>query len=246
MKDHLPYKRVLLKISGEALASLSPSSTNQGIDQSMLQKIARDIREVHELGVQICLVVGGGNIFRGLSGSAKHGIDRATSDYMGMLATVINALALQNAIEMESMPCRVMSAIPMHQIGETYIRRRALNHLEKGRIVIFAAGTGNPYFTTDTAAALRASEMGCDLLLKATKVDGVYSADPMKDKNAVHYSKLSYSDVLGRELGVMDTAAISLTKENGIPIAVFSIYPDGGFSQVLKGNCTYTLISDTN
>lgn len=235
------YRRVLLKISGEALAGEKPGS--QGIDQGMLEKMAREIHQVRDLGVEICLVVGGGNIYRGVSGSSTHGIDRATSDYMGMLATVINALALQNAIEQEGMACRVMSALPMGAVGEPYIRRRALSHMGKGRVVIFAAGTGNPFFTTDTAAALRASEMDCDLLLKATKVNGAYSADPLKDKSAVFYKHLSYHDVLTKHINVMDATAIALTRETSIPIAVFSIFEAGELAQVIQGKGHFSLIS---
>lgn len=238
----ISHRRVLLKISGEALASPQVTSSSQGIDQNMLEKIASDIKSAYVQGVEICMVVGGGNIFRGISGSEAHGIDRATSDYMGMLATVINALALQNAMETIDVPCRVMTAIPMATIGESYIRRRAIRHLEKKRVVIFAAGTGNPFFTTDTAAALRASEMGCDLLLKATKVDGVYSEDPTKNKEAIFYPRLSYHDVLFNRLEVMDATAVALARENHVPIAVFSIYEADGFSKVVKGQGRFTII----
>lgn len=240
----IKYKRVLLKISGEALASLKPDKNAQGIDQDMLLKVANDIRQVCSFGVQVAIVVGGGNIYRGISGVQNHGIDRATSDYMGMLATVINALALQNAIEQVGIECRVMTAIPMQSIGEQYIRRRASTHLDKGRVVIFAAGTGNPYFTTDTAAALRALEIGCDLLLKATKVHGVYDSDPVKNPKAVHYSKLSYNAIITNELTVMDTAAVVLVKENKLPLAVFSIYDDNGFANVIQGKGPFTLVHD--
>lgn len=237
-----PYHRVLLKISGEALAD---SEGGQGISQQMLEKMATEIRQVRHLGVEVCVVVGGGNIYRGISGAQTHGIDRATSDYMGMMATVINALALQNAIEHADIPCRVMCSFPIEAIGETYIRRRAIHHMEKGRVVIFAGGTGNPFFTTDTAAALRASEMGCDLLLKATKVDGVYSADPTKDHTAEFHPLLSHDDVLMRNLKVMDATAITLARENLIPIAIFSIYEEGGFAKVVQGKGNFTLIGQT-
>lgn len=236
------YQRVLLKISGQALAG--PDSSSQGISQDMLEKMACEIAQVRNLGVEVCVVVGGGNIYRGISGAKTHGLDRATSDYMGMMATIINALALQNAIEQADMSCRVMCAFPIEAIGETYIRRRALHHMEAGRIVIFAGGTGNPFFTTDTAAALRASEMGCDLLLKATKVDGVYSADPHKDRTAQFHPTLSYDDILTRNLGIMDATAIALARENLIPIAIFSIYEKGGFAKVVRGKGNFTLITE--
>ncbi|MEI8296112.1 MAG: UMP kinase [Alphaproteobacteria bacterium] len=238
----IPHSRVLLKISGEALAPPEPLSSPHGIDPAMLEKLGLDIKNVHDSQIEICIVIGGGNIFRGDSGSETHGIDRATSDYMGMLATVINALALQSALEALDVPCRVMTAIPMPTIGEPYIRRRAIRHLEKKRVVIFAAGTGNPFFTTDTAAALRASEMGCDLLLKATKVDGVYSDDPTKNAQAVFYPTLNYHDVLFNGLNIMDATAVALARENHVPIAVFSIYDTNGFSNVLKKQGRFTLI----
>jgi uridylate kinase len=240
----MPYKRVLLKISGEALAGGDPANRALGIDQDMLSKVASDIKNVAEQGIQVCLVVGGGNIYRGVSGTKAHGIDRATSDYMGMLATVINALALQNAIEHQGVPSRVMTSIPMQAIGELYIRRRAIRHMEKGRVVIFAAGTGNPYFTTDTAAALRALEMDCDLLLKGTKVDGVYDADPMIHASATHYTTLTYQEVLERQLGVMDGTAIALVRENKLPIAVFSIFEENSFYKVIYNQTKFTLITD--
>lgn len=236
------HRRVLLKISGQALAG--PDSNSQGINQNMLEKLASEIAQVCNLGIQVSIVVGGGNIYRGVAGSKTHSMDRATSDYMGMMATFINALALQNALEHTDLSCRVMCAFPIEAIGETYIRRRALHHLEKNRVVIFAGGTGNPFFTTDTAAALRASEMGCDLLLKATKVNGVYSADPVKDSAAVFHPKLSYDDILTRNLGVMDATAIALARENLIPVAIFSIYEDGGFAKVMRGEGNFTLISE--
>lgn len=235
----LKYKRVLLKISGEVL--MGPREF--GLDSDTVSRIAGDVKAGCDLGVQVCLVIGGGNIFRGLSGAAA-GIERASADYMGMLATVINALALQNALERVGIHTRVLSAIPMSTVCEPYIRRRAIRHMEKGRVVIFAAGTGNPFFTTDTAAALRASEMGCNALLKGTKVDGVYSADPARDKTAQRYDTLSYLDVLARDLKVMDASAISLARENRIPILVFSIQEAGGFAKVLAGNGRATTITD--
>lgn len=240
-----PYKRVLLKISGEALASLTSSAKlQQGIDQDMLLKVANDVRQVHDLGVDVCLVVGGGNIYRGLKGVKDYGIDRPTSDSMGMLATVINALALQNAIQQMGMDCRVMTAIPMNSIAELYTRRQAIEHLEKKRILIFAAGSGNPFFTTDTAAALRASEMNCDLLLKATKVNGVYDSDPLSNPKAILYEKMNYETVINNELSVMDASAVVLVKENNIPVAVFSIYDENGFEKVILGTGKHTLISN--
>ncbi len=205
--------------------------------------MAEDVRSVHDLGVQVCLVVGGGNIFRGIQGAAQ-GLDRATADYMGMLATVMNALAFQNALERLNVPTRVQSALPITTVAEPYIRRRAVRHMEKGRVVIFAAGTGNPFFTTDTAAALRAAEMGCDALLKGTQVDGVYDSDPIKNPAAKRYESLTYLQVLAQDLGVMDAAAISLARENGIPILVFSIYQAGAFARVLQGEGRFTLVSD--
>lgn len=240
----LCYKRVLLKISGEALASPEPlSGVASGLSQDMLFKLSREIKKVHDLGVQVCLVVGGGNIYRGVSGSEKHGIDRVTSDYMGMLATVINGAALQNALIQEGLDCRLMSAFPIPQIAETYIREKADRHLQKGRVVLFVAGSGNPYFTTDTAAALRASEMKCDLLLKATKVDGVYTHDPKKLPDARRYTNLKFSQVRDYRLNVMDQAAFALCDENEIPIAVFSIYEEDGFYKVLTKTDNHTLIT---
>ncbi len=229
------YKRVLLKISGEALMG----GLDYGLDTGTVDRIAQDIKNVQALGVEVCVVVGGGNIFRGLAGAAQ-GMERATADYMGMLATVINSLAMQSALERLDVDTRVLSAIPMATVAEPYIRRRAVRHMEKGRVVIFAAGTGNPFFTTDTAAALRASEMGCDVLLKGTKVDGVYDADPVKEPKAQRFERLSYRDVLTQDLGVMDHAAISLARENKIPILVFSIYDSGAFAEVLCGGGRFT------
>jgi uridylate kinase len=233
------YRRVLLKLSGEALMG----DQSYGLDPKIIGRIAREVKSVNRLGVQIAIVIGGGNIFRGLKGAAQ-GMERATADYMGMLATVINSLAVQSALERHGVVTRVLSAISMQAVCEPYIRRRAIRHMEKGRVVIFAAGTGNPFFTTDTAAALRASEMECNALLKATKVDGVYSADPHKDRDATRYDRLSYLDVLSRDLQVMDAAAISLARENGIPILVFSIQNDGGFADVVKGEGRFTIITE--
>lgn len=239
----MSYKRVLLKISGEALAGENPAEASMGIGQHMLTKLALDIQKVASKGVQVCLVVGSGNIWRGVTGADQLGIDRSTSDHMGMLATVINALALQNTIEHYGLPCRMMTAIPMAAVGEPYIRRRAISHMEKGRVVIFAAGTGNPFFTTDTAAALRALEMDCDLVLKATKVDGVYDKDPQLYPNAIHYPSLSYTDVLTKQLGIMDATAIALMRENALPLAVFNIFEKNGFENVIAGKGKFTLIS---
>lgn len=233
------YKRVLLKLSGEALMG----SRDYGLEGEIVARVAEEIKSVVEMGVQVCVVIGGGNIFRGVSGAAR-GMDRATADYMGMLATVINALAMQNALENAGVQTRVQSAIPMSSISEPYIRRRALRHMEKGRVVIFAAGTGNPFFTTDSAAALRASEMQCDALLKATKVDGVYNADPEKVKDAKRYDKLTYLDVLSQDLQVMDTSAISLARQSQIPILVFSIFNHGAFAEIMQGRGVYTTITD--
>lgn len=240
------YKRVLLKISGEALAGPNHANISMGISQEMLTKLAADIKQVIDMGVKVCIVIGGGNIYRGITGAKEHGIDRSTSDHMGMLATVINALALQNAIEHAGLECRVMTAIPMEAFAEPYIRRRAINHMTKGRVVIFAAGMGNPYFTTDTPAALRALEMNCDLILKATKVDGVYDKDPKKHQDAVRYDHLTYSEVLKKHLTVMDTTAVTLIRENHLPLAVFNIFEENGFARVITGQGKYTLISDTS
>jgi uridylate kinase len=233
----MAYRRVLLKVSGEALMG----RREYGLDTDMVVRIAADIGDVVSLGVQVCLVIGGGNIFRGVSAAAS-GMDRAQADYMGMLATVMNALAVQNALEKQGVPTRVQSAIPMSSVCEPYIRRRAERHMEKGRVVIFAAGTGNPFFTTDTAAALRAAEMGCDALLKGTQVDGVYSADPRRVPDAERYEELTYHDVLAKDLAVMDAAAISLARENGLPIIVFNIHAPGAFAQVMRGEGRFTRI----
>ena len=231
------YDRVLLKISGESLMGKQA----YGIDPEMVTTVAKEVKDVVASGTEVCLVIGGGNIFRGVSGAAS-GMERATGDYMGMLATVMNALAMQNALEQLDVPVRVMSALPISAVCEPYIRRRATRHLEKGRVVIFAAGTGNPFFTTDTAAALRASEMNCQALLKATRVDGVYSADPEKDKSATRYDSLSYMQVLTDDLRVMDASAISLARENNIPILVFSIENVGGFEKVLRHKGKFTIV----
>ena len=233
------YRRVLVKVSGEALMGQGQF----GIDIGTVDRIAADVKEAADAGTQICMVIGGGNIFRGLAGTAK-GIDRATADYMGMLATVMNALAMQASLERGGLPCRVQSAIHMNNVCEPYVRRRAIRHMEKGRVVIFAAGTGNPFFTTDTAAALRAAEMACDAMLKATQVDGVYSADPKKDPAAVRYDSLSYHEVLARDLQVMDASAISLSRENKIPILVFSLHEKGALAQVLRGQGRATIIEE--
>lgn len=237
----LKYKRILLKISGEALMG----DQKFGHDLGTIERICNDVLTVHKMGAEICLVVGGGNIYRGVSAAAA-GMERAGADYMGMLATVINALALQNALEKNGLQTRVLSAIPMTTVCEPYIRRRAVRHMEKGRVVIFAAGTGNPFFTTDTAAALRAVEMGCDALLKGTQVDGVYSADPHKHKDATRYDRLNYKQVLTQDLGVMDAAAITLARENKIPVLVFSIHNAGAFAEVVCGNGRFTVIEETN
>tara|TARA_R110002072_G_scaffold36053_10_gene106153 strand:- start:2023 stop:2796 length:774 start_codon:yes stop_codon:yes gene_type:complete len=239
MTDVSKFKRVLLKVSGEALMG----DREYGLDPDTVARVAAEIKGVVNSGTEVCLVIGGGNIFRGLSGAAQ-GMERATADYMGMLATVINSLALQNALEKLHVPTRVQSAIPMAAVSEPYIRRRAVRHMEKGRVVIFAAGTGNPFFTTDTAAALRASEMDCDALFKGTKVDGVYDADPMKVADAKRYESLTFFEVLARDLGVMDHSAISLCRENNIPIVVFSIAQPGAFAQVVNGEGPYTIVTD--
>ncbi|MBB43257.1 MAG: UMP kinase [Rhodospirillaceae bacterium] len=233
----ITYRRVLLKLSGEALMG----EREFGLDTSTIDRIADEIKAVRKLGVQLCLVIGGGNIFRGVE-AASQGLERGTADYMGMLATVVNALAVQGALEQAEIHTRVLSAIPMATVCEPYIRRRAIRHMEKGRVVIFAAGTGSPYFTTDTAAALRAVEMDCDALLKGTQVDGVYSADPFKDKDAERYSRLTYHDVLSRDLKVMDASAIALCRENTIPILVFSLHNPGEFAKVLMNDGTFTVI----
>src|SRR5277367_423105 len=235
---HQPvYKRVLLKVSGEALMG----RREYGLDTETVAAIAADVGDVVAMGAEVCLVIGGGNIFRGVQ-AASSGMERAQADYIGMLATVMNALAMQSALEKHGVATRVQSAIPMATVCEPYIRRRAERHMEKGRVVIFAAGTGNPYFTTDTAAALRAAEMKCDALLKGTQVDGVYSADPRMVANATRYQQLTYLDVLANDLGVMDAAAISLARENHLPIIVFNIHAPGAFAQVMRGEGAFTKI----
>lgn len=231
------FKRVLLKISGESLMG----SREFGHDPEMLSRICEEIKQVQKAGTEICIVVGGGNIFRGIAGAAA-GMERSSADYMGMLATVINALALQNILEKKGVASRVLSAIPMMTVSEPYIRRRAIRHMEKKRIVIFAAGTGNPFFTTDTAAALRAAEMNCDALLKGTGVDGVYSEDPKKNPKAKRYTEISYTKVLANDLKVMDASAISLCRDNKIPIVVFSIRTKGEFAKVVQGKGKFTAI----
>jgi len=233
------YRRVLLKISGEALMG----EREYGLDPAMVTRIASEVKAVNGLGVEVCLVIGGGNIFRGVAGS-KHGLDRTTGDYMGMLGTVINALALQDALEKTGVHTRVQSAIEMRSVAEPFIRRRAMRHLEKGRVVIFAAGTGSPYFSTDTTAALRASEISADVLLKATTVDGVYTADPKKDPKATRYKRLKYMDALKNRLNVMDSTAFSLCMDNQIPIIVFDLFKRGNIKRVILGEAIGTLVSD--
>jgi uridylate kinase len=237
--EQRPHRRILLKVSGEVLMGASAF----GIDMATLEAVASDIAAVVATGIELCLVIGGGNIFRGVS-VAGRGMERASADYMGMLATVMNALALQSALEKAGVDTRVQSAIPMDAVCEPYIRRRAIRHLEKGRVVIFAAGLGAPFFTTDTPAALRAAEMGCDALLKGTSVDGVYTADPKKDPHAQRYERLSYHEVLSKNLRVMDASAISLMRENAIPIVVFSIREPGNLLKVVNGGGVYTTIED--
>ncbi|PYS01957.1 MAG: UMP kinase [Acidobacteria bacterium] len=233
----LKYERVLLKLSGEALMG----DHGFGIEPHVVQRIAAEIKDVHSLGVQMAIVIGGGNIFRGLAASAQ-GFDRVSADHMGMLATIINALALQDALEKMDVYTRVQSAIEMRQVAEMFIRRRAIRHLEKGRVVIFAAGTGNPYFSTDTTAALRAMEIKAEVILKATKVDGIYDADPVKVKDAKFYSEISYIDVLTQGLGVMDSTAISLCKDNRVPIIVFNIKSKGNIKRVIQGEKIGSLV----
>lgn len=238
MMQKIAPKRVLLKVSGEALMG----NQSYGIDIDTVQRIAQDIQIVAAAGYEVCVVIGGGNIFRGLAG-ASQGMDRAGADYMGMLATVMNALGMQNALEKLGAQSRVMSAINMPGICEPYIRRRAMRHLEKGRIVIFAAGTGNPFFTTDTAAVLRAVETGCDILLKGTQIDGVYDDDPKKNPNASHYDFIDYATVVQKELRVMDLTAITLSGDNNLPIVVFNLSQIGGFKAVLESKGKFTLVS---
>ena len=232
------YKRIVLKLSGEALKDVT---NGEPLDPAILKNLALSLKEIHSLGVQICLVVGGGNIFRGLSGS-QSGVDRTTGDYMGMLATVINGLALMNALEKEGVPVRVQTAIPLEKIAEPFILRRAVRHLEKGRIVILVAGTGNPYFSTDTTAALRASELGADAILKATKVDGIYDKDPAKFPDAVKFDRISYLDALEKRLAVMDSTAFSLCMDNRIPIIVFNMNKPGNIERVIEGQKIGTIV----
>ena len=230
-------KRVLLKISGESLMGVD----SYGIDVSTVDRVAKEISQVCKLGVEICLVIGAGNIFRGLSGAAA-GMDRASADYMGMLATVMNSLAMQNSLERLGFQTRIQSAISMTEVCETYTRRRAIRHMEKNRIVIFAAGTGNPYFTTDTAAALRASEMDCDAIFKGTKVDGIYDKDPIEYNEATKFDKITYSEVLSKNLRVLDSSAVSLARDNNIPIIVFSIKENNGFLNIIKGKGSCSVV----
>jgi uridylate kinase len=237
MADELQYKRVLLKLSGEALMG----DQDYGISPEVVNRVAEEIKSVVEMGIEVCLVVGAGNIFRGMTGVAN-GFDRTSADHIGMLATVMNSLAMQNALENIDVDTRVQSAFPIASVCEPYIRRRAIRHMEKGRVVVFAAGTGNPFFTTDSAAALRAAEMNCDAILKGTQVDGVYNADPKLDPSAIKYDTLSYMDVLKNDLKVMDASAISLARENDIPILVFSIHEHGNFANVLNGSGPHTKI----
>ena len=236
----ISYKRVLLKISGEALMG----NLGYGLHPPTVERIAREIQIVHNMGLQICMVIGGGNIFRGLQGSAQ-GMERTTADYMGMLATVMNALAMQSGLEELGVHTRVISAIPMDQVCEPYIRRRAVRHLEKGRVCIFAAGTGNPYFTTDTAATLRATEMKCEAIFKGTKVDGIYDKDPKKHSDAIKCDAISYDEVLQKRLGVMDASSIALARDNNLPIVVFSLDEEGGFSGILSGKGSFTIVGES-
>jgi uridylate kinase len=231
------YKRILLKLSGEALLG----DAEYGIDPVMIQRVADEIKQVVALGVEVGMVIGGGNIFRG-AGLAEAGMDRVTGDHMGMLATVMNALAMQDALEKKNVPARVMSALSIHQVCEDYIRRKAIRHLEKGRVVMFAAGTGNPFFTTDSAASLRAIEIGADIVIKATKVDGVYDADPMTNPDAIRYDKLSYDEVLDRKLMVMDATAIVLCRDSKMPLSVFSINNHGDLMRMMQGESVGTLV----
>ena len=237
--DHKPrYRRILLKLSGEALGG----ERDYGIDFEVVRRVARQVKRVHDMGVEIALVIGGGNIFRGQA-AAERGFDRATGDYMGMLGTVINALALQDGLEKLGLPARTMSAIQMNQVAEPYIRRRAVRHLEKGRVVILAGGNGNPYFTTDTTAALRAVELETDVLMKATKVDGVYTADPFRDPTATKIRRLDYMEVLNRGIEVMDNTALTLCMDNGVPIVVFDLLKEGNMERVVCGDEIGTLVA---
>ena len=239
VKTPTSYDRVMLKISGEALMG----DQGYGLHPPTVARIADEVESVQQMGVEVCMVIGGGNIFRGLQGSAQ-GMERTTADYMGMLATVMNALAMQSALEAKGIHTRVISAIRMDEVAEPYIRRRAVRHLEKKRVIIFAAGTGNPYFTTDTAATLRASEMNCQAIFKGTKVDGIYDKDPNKFADAVRYDEVTYDDALQKNLGVMDASAIALARDNKLPIIVFSLDEPGGFRGVLSGEGTYTRVTD--
>ncbi|SFS19697.1 uridylate kinase [Dyella sp. OK004] len=239
MSDQLKYRRILLKLSGEALMG----EADYGIDPKVIGRLADEIIEIQKAGIQIGLVIGGGNIFRG-AGLAAAGMDRVTGDHMGMLATVMNALAMQDAIERRGGYARVMSAIQIHDVAEDYIRRRAIRHIEKGRIVLFAAGTGNPFFTTDSAAALRAVEVGADLLMKATKVDGVYTADPARHSDATRYDHLTYDKVIERKLAVMDTAAIALCRDHGMPLRIYDMTVPGNLMRIMRGEQIGTLVSD--
>lgn len=237
MPAETSFRRILLKLSGEGLMG----DKDFGLDAATVERICQEVHDVHADGVEVCLVIGAGNIFRGVSGAAA-GIERTSADYMGMLATVINSLAVQSVLEAKGVPTRVQSAIPMTTVCEPYIRRRAVRHMEKGRVVIFAAGTGNPFFTTDTAAALRAAEMNCDALVKGTQVDGVYDADPKTVENAQRFETLGYDEVINRNLRVMDTSAIALCRENRIPIVVFSIHEAGGLRKIVRGEGTFTRV----
>src|SRR5262245_58758497 len=239
MSAGLKYRRVLLKVSGEALMG----EREYGLDKGVLDRIASEIKSIHELGAEVCIVIGGGNIFRGIQ-SATQGIDRATGDYIGMLATVMNSLALQGALERLGLVTRVQSAIPMATVSEPYIRRRAVRHMEKGRVVIFAAGTGNPFFTTDTAAALRAAEMGCDALFKGTSVDGIYDADPKQVADAKRFETVTFNQVLSQDLKVMDATAVALCRDNNIPIVVFNVREEGNLARVLDGAGTATIVQN--
>lgn len=238
MAQQLKYKRILLKLSGEALAG----QNGNGIDPAILERYSKEIKEVHDLGVEVAIVIGGGNIFRGITGE-RSGMDRVQGDYMGMLATVINAMAIQSSLEQHGMFTRVMSAIKMEQVCEPYVRRRAVRHLEKGRVVIFGAGTGNPYFTTDTTASLRAIEIEADVVLKGTRVDGVYTADPEKDKTATRYTTITFNDVYEKKLSVMDLTAFTLCQENNLPIIVFDMNRTGNLLRLVQGEDVGTLIT---
>lgn len=236
--DSLKYKRILLKLSGEALMG----AEDYGIDPQVINRISKEIAQVHQLGVEIGIVIGGGNIFRG-AGLSKSGIDRVTGDHMGMLATVMNSLALQNALEKQNIKVRVMSAIGIHEVCEDYIRRRAIRHLEKGNITVFAAGIGNPFFTTDSAASLRAIEINADIVLKATKVDGIYSADPVKDPNAFKYDHLTYDEVIEKKLAVMDTSAVVLCRDRKMPIQIFNMNKENALMEIVKGSTIGTIVT---